>query len=1312
MKNLAKKHLNTLGALLINLIFCANFALAQPHVIEYTPKILEPASKSWYWTEIEELNDKGFRAMANGPDGTMLFGTEKGIYFYDGYSLAHHGQDRGLDDSTIASLYRTKSGRTYATTRKAMYILENDYWNKIYDGSYLDSYYASFAEDAAGIVWARSDNGVLRIDKKDVELIFPSEADVTGVTIDRRERIWVTLRDHNYIYECKPTAQKTRLKSHCIFHSPMSEGQQEYQKFIPLASFDDELWLVEKGPDTGVFRFNFLTREWKYENVIGFHSSLYQTRDGSIFFNGGNKIDIYKDEKWSSIQVDQLGLTVKNSMALESPDGKLWFGSFSGKVYFIDRSRNVTTEYLQLTYQDEGENGLKWFLGADDNGDVIVSFDELNHRWSQYRDNENIIDTPISLLVTRKQYILLVGSDGEDTAISIYDGKTWAKKIFPDFSPTSHFRGPFQSNDGTIYITPGPVVRNSQGYKGGLIRFKLEGSEIVDFQHLAPPHVPRYIQDVQQLADGSIWLSSKTLYRLVDNEAIQIDEHPRFKSGRSLHLNSDGKNQLWLSRFSYGLFSYSGNSWTHYPTDETVGVNSISYIFPSDEGKVYASTYNGIAYFDGESWHRNFLPPEFTILRSGGTIKHDREKSLWLNYSISFWYKRAAHVLNRKNVNMGELRSVRYRPDSFGPKVEILRYADRLAHDGRQNIMWKGNDRWNRTPARNLLYSYRLNGGAWSPYLNESDVSLWDLRDGKHTFELRAKDSDGNISQENSQLSFYVQPPIWKQFWFLLLIGFLVASIFGLIILIVREREKHIHAMEQLRLNYYTNITHELRTPLTVILGPLEKLRSQTFLPEQSKLIQLAYKSSKRLLQLVDQVLEIRRMETGNERLKLEQGDPIAFIRESLAYYLPLIDENMLTLKQELDRGTHFYSFDKDKIRKIVDNLIGNAIKYTPAGGTVTVKAFIKFAAGDELESADLMLSFEDTGCGITPDKQQAIYQQFSRGEHYGDLNGFGIGLAYVNQLVNILGAEISLTSPTDEILKSGTRFDIFIPMKEVLGLAPKVEAENLSSELDVVECVNLHEDKPILLIVDDNKDIREFLSMELQNEFTIVQAGDGLQGLDMAKAMVPDIVLSDVIMPELDGLEFCRLLKDNIVTSHIPVLLLTARRSNEQEIKGLQVGADDYVSKPVDVGLLRMRLHNLLQQRVKMREHFESGPSKLQLEKIAENNADKEFLTKITSYLDDKLSNAELDINDFARELAFSRTTLYRKIKAVTGQSPSAFIRTYRLHKAATLLHQESCSVTQAMHAVGFRDSSYFSRSFKQLFGVSPSKFTEEAVD
>ena len=533
-----------------------------------------------------------------------------------------------------------------------------------------------------------------------------------------------------------------------------------------------------------------------------------------------------------------------------------------------------------------------------------------------------------------------------------------------------------------------------------------------------------------------------------------------------------------------------------------------------------------------------------------------------------------------------------------------------------------------------------------------------------------------------------------------------------------REREKfHLQQIENevakneeinnMKFRFFTNVSHELRTPLTLIISPLEGMLKETTDELQSTRLQLMYRNAQRLLHLVNQLLDFRKGEMSTHQLSLSEGDIISYVHSVCNSFLLMADKKHIQFSFFSGIDTFSMAFDADKVGKIVMNLLSNAFKFTPEGGRVTV--MIEHVAGtpDMLE-----IKIADTGIGISDVDKEHIFERFYQADHKGveETTGNGIGLSLVRDFVTLHEGEVKVF----DNIGTGSVFVIQFPVKHVetqVQLPPETgisvgEEEDKEIKEETKEEAE-RKDFPLLLIVDDNEDFRIFMRYSLELQYRVRLAVNGKEAWEMMQEELPDLVISDVMMPQMDGNELCRLIKQDKRTAHIPVILLTARQNTEAKLEGLQTGADDYVTKPFNMTILVLRIRKLIEL---SRYHrvtqgmIDPAPSEIVITSL-----DEKLIEKAIKYVEDNMSRTELSVEELSRGLGMSRVHLYKKLLQITGKTPIEFIRVIRLKRAAQLLRESQLHVSEVAFEVGFNNPKYFSRYFKDEFGVLPSVYQEK---
>lgn len=539
------------------------------------------------------------------------------------------------------------------------------------------------------------------------------------------------------------------------------------------------------------------------------------------------------------------------------------------------------------------------------------------------------------------------------------------------------------------------------------------------------------------------------------------------------------------------------------------------------------------------------------------------------------------------------------------------------------------------------------------------------------------------------------------------------------------EKEKQIN---QMKLDFFTNVSHEFRTPLSLIKAPVEKLMQTETNPDKIDQYRFIHKHTLSLNKLIDEILDFRKIDTGKMQLELQHFDLIAFLQQIIGSYSSMAEKNKIRLTFNSMCNSLLIWLDKNKTEKIITNILSNAFKYTPANGYITICANLKGPAAkgmnkEHVEDEKILLNsavvimISDSGTGIPPEYIQNIFKPFYQlpGTKYGT----GIGLSLAHEFAKLQKGDILASS----VPGKGSTFYIGLPVDLNIHFPDKIIETKLAAD-KTYEQINYEiedigipepiisdkkpelEQKPSILIIEDYKDILTFLKNELKDIYEVDTANNGEQGYKMAIERQYDLILSDIMMPRMDGIELCQKLKNDEKTSHIPVILLTAKASIDNKIEGLQIGADDYIIKPFHVEELKARIKNLILQRQKLRERFTKEIISLEPKDIATNAKDEKFMKRAYEIVEKNLSDPEFCVSVFTNKMGLSRSIIHTKIKYLTNQTTSEFITFLRLKKAVQIIKSTNKTISEVCYETGFNDYAYFNRRFKKLFGKSPKEY------
>lgn len=979
--------------------------------------------------------------------------------------------------------------------------------------------------------------------------------------------------------------------------------------------------------------------------------------------------------------------------------GKIWVGTEDGGINIYDPDKG-TFEYLMAGNDKNSlsENCIKAFL--DDKkgnlwiGTYLGGIDVLNLRTQE---------------ITRYQH-------SPDDIRSLSDNRVWALCL---------------DDDGGIWV----------GTSEGVDRFDPDTKEFI--------HYPRLTKDFPQNkqvrwvsidSDKNIWLGVGTpdgivIYDRAGDNITSFNEH-------SMSFFEDSKKRYWIATQDKGiaLYSKSQGALRYYDEDDGLSNNQALCILEDNSGYLWISTSNGLSKFDPDNEQfRNFTSRDglsnnqFTY---GAAYKGKGDELLFGGISGFNMFNPRDLLSENSNVPMvftdlkifNKKVPIEDRKDAILQKSISVTSHITLSYD--QNVFTLEFAALDFINSTNNLYSYFLEGfdKGWNEPSSSRTITYTNLNPDDYTLRIKRILPGMQTDSDELQLSITVLPPFWMTWWFrAFLIMVIIALGYNLIRFIInREKIRHelalekikardLHEIDMLKLRFFTNISHEIRTPLTLILGPLEKLISKEIPSEEvDSHLNLVYRNTRHLNRLVNQLLDFRKMETGNLALHLAQNDMVDLISNVMKSFEDFASEKQIDLRFHSLKKKLISKFDTDKVETILNNLISNALKYTDPGGKVSVSLSLVFAP-DEEESLDeqpdkqyIEISVRDTGRGIPEPNIAKVFNRFFRGEIKDEITGTGIGLALVKEMVKLHRGNISLISKPGK----GSKFTVRLPFEPEENqhhpeIADGSEGDEILSfagngkDHDQVKEPNAN----IMLIVEDNPDLRFFIRSHFETVFTVFEAKNGKDGWDKTINLIPDIIICDILMPDVDGYELCKRVKKDERTSHIPVLLVTALHAKDHEIEGLTCGADDYITKPFDLSILQTKIENILQVRRLLKEKY-TKEIILKPTDITISSPDERFLRRAIEVVEKNISNPDLDIEQFAIEVGVSRMQLYRKFNALTNMTVKEFIRSIRLKRAAQILLEDKLGVAEIAYSVGFRDLAHFRKCFNREYGMSPSKY------
>lgn len=836
----------------------------------------------------------------------------------------------------------------------------------------------------------------------------------------------------------------------------------------------------------------------------------------------------------------------------------------------------------------------------------------------------------------------------------------------------------------------------------------------------------------------------------------------------------DKNGKLWVGTFGKGVvvFDEDDKKLYNFTTDHSFPSNAVNYMMEDSRKRILVATREGIIIFKDVSQPNVFVSfgakegLENTQVRA---IQEDHDGYIWIstNGGISRLDEKNKRFYNynyHDGIPMGDFMdgSTCITPDGtlfFGSQNGACYFNPRELSSPREvspvtitqffiyNKQTESRDTRLPVPISNRIvelpynqntfnisfnvldytqssqveFSYMLEGleNAWYSTQGDNQVTFRNIPHGNYVFKVKTRFRNQEWNENAAQLTVVIAPPLWLT-WYAKL-GYVILFIFALYALlrfykrkldlessleVERKQSLNKQELNEERLRFYTNITHELRTPLTLILGPLEDLLSDaTLSPKHANKISIIHDSATRLLNLINRILEFRKTETQNRKLSVAKGDLGQLVQEVGLRYKELNPNNKVNYHIHIETEDTEIFYDADMITIILDNLMSNAAKYTSEGDIT-----LSLRSVEENQIKYTEISVSDTGHGIDAEALPHIFDRYYQAKSKYQASGSGIGLALVKGLSELHEGILKVESAVD----TGTTFTLRLLTENTYPNAIHAQHDMEKKPMDAEETTITDtptENHPIVLVVEDNTDIREYIRSSFTELYEVITAKDGKEGWELAQARIPNIIVSDIMMPVMDGIELCKRIKEDMRTSHIPVILLTAKDSLQDKEEGYASGADSYLTKPFSAKLLHSRINNLLETRKKIASLLALADTQPKQESAVSslNKLDNEFLQKITQIIEENLEMEKMDIAFIADKMCMSHSTLYRKIKGLTDMSANEFIRKVKMRKGVELLMSGQYTISEIAYMIGFSSVAYFRQCFKDEYGMSPSDYVKQ---
>ncbi|WP_353132349.1 two-component regulator propeller domain-containing protein [Pseudopedobacter sp.] len=1301
--------------------------------------------------------------------GFLWMGTQDGLNRYDGGSFQVYRpvkkDKNSIESSYIRSLFLDSKGVLWVGGNKGIssfdYVKESfkNYSLKIKPGEW---FVTSINKDKKERLWVSTSGGELYVHdaKKDTFHQIDLQAYNKGIN-----NVWHIARiDSHFLLGTDAGVFQFDPVSHKINRFPIDKKVKINYIFVDK----QHVWAGTEG--FGLFEYNRISKTVKqYRHLVGSAGvsladndvrSIEKDESGNLWVGTFKGLSIFNKEDGSIqnyLHQSSVPYTLsQNSVRYIYRDKQhgMWMGTFYGGVSYY-HSDDIRFSFLNrntgnLSLNDHVVNVIKedpqkniW-IGTNDKG--LNFWDRKKGIIRYYSHSEADINSLASNNIKAIEFDgsgnVLIGT--HNAGLNYFNPATGKTIVFRHKEDD----GASIAGDMVYALLRDKSGRIWVGTRSGLDRFN---ASTRSFSHLyLDKRGTRLSSDeittLEEDSKGRIWIGTTNGVNILYPDQLIFDTFSGSKLNNDVvtSITEDKKGRIWVAtRDGINLYNEKTKSFSVFKDNKNLVKGIVYGIISDNEGNLWLSLSKNLLKFNPDKKLYQLFDIKDGLQNNQFNLSAvDRTSDGMLLFGgingLTYFYPKdvtpkkmkldltftGMEVLN-KPVFAGDAHNIL---NQHIDKQEVLK----LNHDQKQFTI--NFNTFNYISPNKIKYLYQLEGfdHDWQETVAVPKVTYTNLKAGNYTFRVKAIGPLGESSPER-MLKIKILPPWWKSNWFFLLITALCIGGVYMAYSIVTERMKTLHQLKMERLqrefttnklnlerlerekidsinkmktDFFTNISHEFRTPLTLIIAPLEELMNNKVSEKTvKKYHELILLNTRRLLNLVDQLLEFRKAEAGTRKLKLTKGDIVSFVHDVYSSFIVLSEKNGIKYSFKSTENRLPLSFDKDAIEKICFNLLSNAFKYTPKGGAIEISL--------TKSSHEVVIIVSDTGIGIDAEEQRSVFERFYQVDNQEMNLGSGIGLAFTKKLVDLHGGTIQLNSKKGE----GSVFAVNIPIVD------EVQTENLNAEefslvientvaQEYAETEEFEEEpegvtdeKEHLLIVDDNYEIVDFLHSHLSKRFQTTVAYNGKEALEILEEQSFDLIISDVMMPEIDGIQVCKKIKQNINTCHIPIILLTAKNETQHQIKGLEAGADDYVTKPFSMSLLYAKIQSILKSRKRLKE-FYSESKEIVPENIAFNTLDEEFLRQAIATIEKHLSDSDFSVDKFSREVGMSRSNLYLKLKAITGESATDFIKRIRFKKAVELLESKQYTVAQVAYMCGFNSPSYFSTAFKQYYDCMPTEY------
>lgn len=1240
--------------------------------------------------------------------GYMWFATKSSIDRYDGNSFNHYDFTSFNDYTKIRGVVSNKLGDIFAYTDKCIYKYDftSDFFNQLKISIPENAAINTIFIDSKNNVWVGTTTGLLVYNKNfsQIHLNLVIDVAVYCFAEDKRNCIWIG--SHQNLIQLN-----TDVKNNILSKKTFLSGTRI--QTIDYDSINGTLWIGAFS--NGLYQLPINSKNNKLNAINIFQTttpirSICNLKNGKTWVGtDGNGILEFSTN--SGVFLQNISKDTKNDIYANSiydihlTNTLVWVSTYSFGVLLYNFS-NLNYQHI-LTNNNNGNFSTSNYINCileDSNNNIwygtvngIKKYNVKSKSWSYYlqQTNRDMKSVVILAMAENDNYIW---AGGYATDLYCINKKNGEIKVFKtENMPDKLF----------IYSL---IIDNNELWYGGTIgkltRHNLNNNKIVEYKITGVNKLFNYNKDTMLVGTiNGLFIINKH-----NHKASHITFKSKNKSRKnisfinSIYNDPQIPNEIWLSSDGGGLYrlNLNKNSYITFSSSNGLSTNYAYGILKDNLNRLWVSSENGMncLNLNNNSFESNLPLKQFTT-NSYNIFAATKLK----NGNLAWGTPNGAIIIDPNNKN-NKTDTINLRFRNFyihnnlviagginSPLTKTIDFTDKitLSYDQRYfSIDFNDINDYNfpKTKFRWKLDGFDRN---WAEYNEKNRAEYTNVPPGRYTFILSAEGN--NLIDKERRIDIIIRPPFWASIYAFFLYLALAIIIIMFIKNYTKRKMEAKNADEKIR--FFTNLAHDIRTPITLVKAPLNSIESEDLSESGRISLSLAVRNLDKLFNLVSQLLDFQKIENKTQSLTVESTELNTFLNEIIDdFFLPAKNKN-IEIRTSIPKENTIIWIDKKKVTTIIENLLSNAIKYTPENGIIQIQS--------RITNRKLDISIIDNGIGIPQKNQHQIFNSFYRAQNAINSNetGSGIGLMLTKKLIETHKGKIEFSS----LEHKGSTFTICIPCEissygenEIVYEYKNHERESIvkSSDRDLIKT---------LMLVEDNHEIREFLSNQLGMEYNIIEAVDGENALKLLEESSPDFVLTDIMMPGISGIELCRKIKTDINYSHIPVILLSALSEKTKIIEGFEAGAEDYITKPFDLSVLRSKIKAIIQSRIEFkRKSIENTLTEKDVSNF--NPLDKDFLEKAISITENNLTNPDFYVDNLASELAMSRTVLFKKIKSLTNENPKDFIKEIRMKKAANLLLENKYQIIDVADMTGFVNAKHFSTFFKKYFGVTPSVF------